>query len=133
MTGEGLPTLHFDQLNVIAHHLHTINTGEDPWTDKTKWPPITDESIRMAINKGLAIPKITRRKAMQTESWTKFHESEWTQLDKYSKQDMFGEPCPHPSEEDTVVLPWVWTYLYKVHPISLEDVEKSRGTCNGGS
>jgi hypothetical protein len=133
MTGEGLPTLHFDQLNVIAHHLHTINTGEDPWTDKTKWPPITDESIRMAINKGLAIPKITRRKAMQTESWTKFRDSEWIQLDKYSNQDMFGEPCPHPSSADTVVLPWVWTYLYKIDPVSLEDVEKSRGTCNGGS
>jgi hypothetical protein len=27
MTGEGLPTLHFDQLNVIAHHLHHISTG----------------------------------------------------------------------------------------------------------
>ena len=70
---------------------------------------------------------------MQTESWTKFRNSEWTQLDKYSNQDMFGKPCPRPSAEDTVVLPWVWTYLYKVDPVSLEDVEKSRGTCNGGS
>jgi hypothetical protein len=29
--------------------------------------------------------------------------------------------------------PWVWTYLYKVDPITLEDVEKSRDTCNGGT
>jgi hypothetical protein len=65
MTGEGLPTLHFDQLNVIAHHLHHITTGDDLWIDKTNWPPIDDASITLAIMKGLAIPKITRRKAMQ--------------------------------------------------------------------
>ena len=58
MTGEGLPTLHFDQLNVIAHHLHHINTGEDLWLDKTTWPPVDDASITLAIMKGLAIPKI---------------------------------------------------------------------------
>jgi hypothetical protein len=38
-----------------------------------------------------------------------------------------------PPEPDTVILPWVWTYLYKVDPITLEDVEKSRGTSNGGT
>jgi hypothetical protein len=32
-SGEGVPTLHFDQLNVIAHHLHAINTGETLWKD----------------------------------------------------------------------------------------------------
>jgi hypothetical protein len=35
MTGEGLPSLHFDQLNVIAHHLHAMRTGHDLWLDKT--------------------------------------------------------------------------------------------------
>jgi hypothetical protein len=46
---------------------------------------------------------------------------------------MFGAPRPHPRDPDTVILPWVWTYLYKVDPITLEDVEKSPGTCNGGT
>lgn len=27
-TSEGVPTLHFDQLNVIAHHPHAMKTGE---------------------------------------------------------------------------------------------------------
>jgi hypothetical protein len=31
MTSDGIPQLHFDQLNVIAHHLHAIRTGEDQW------------------------------------------------------------------------------------------------------
>jgi hypothetical protein len=76
MTGEGLPTLHFDQLNVIAHHLHHISTGEDLWPNKGEWPPIDDASIALAIMTGLAIPKITRRKAMQSTSWPKFRKSE---------------------------------------------------------
>jgi hypothetical protein len=49
MTGEGLPTLHFDQLNVIVHHLHHINTGKDLWPNKEEWPPIDDASIALAI------------------------------------------------------------------------------------
>jgi hypothetical protein len=133
MTGEGLPTLDFDQLNVIAHHLHHISTGEDLWPNKGEWPPIDDASIALAIMKGLAIPKITRRKPMQSTSWPQFCKSEWKQLITYDKQIMFGAPCPCPPDPNTVILPWVWTYLYKVDPITLEDVEKSRGTCNGGT
>ena len=48
---------------------------------------------------------------------------------------MFGEPCLDPRWQGQLVtvLPWVWTYLYKVDPITLEDVEKSRGTYNGNT
>jgi Reverse transcriptase (RNA-dependent DNA polymerase) len=47
---------------------------------------------------------------------------------------MFGNPCPRPSHDlDCVELPWVWTYLLKLDPVSLESLEKSCGTCNGGS
>jgi hypothetical protein len=133
MTGKGLPTLHFDQLNVIAHHLHHITMGEDLWIDKTNWIPIDDASITLAIMKGRAFPKITRRKAMQSASCPKFRSSEWTQLSKYDKQTMFGQPCPRLPDPNTVILPWVWTYFYKIDPVTLEDVKKSRGTCNGGT
>lgn len=131
--GDGIPMLHFDQLNVIAHHLHHITTGEDPWknhTDRTLWPDITDESIDIAINKGIAIPTLTRRKAQQQQNWSKFLSSEWTQLDKYDKQGMFGQPCAPPP--GATVLPWVWTYIMKIDPLTNEKVEKARGTCNGG-
>ena len=30
------------------------------------------------------------------------------------------------------MLPWVWSYLYKTNPVTLEKEEKARGTCNGG-
>ena len=72
-TSEGIPTLNFDQLNVITHHLQAIqNNSTKSWTDTTNWPPITEESINLAIMKGLAIPKLTRRKAKQLKEWTKF-------------------------------------------------------------
>ena len=55
MGGEGVPTLQEDQLNVIAHHLHEINTKEDLWPNKEEWPHLMDSSeilpIQMKINK----------------------------------------------------------------------------------
>ena len=46
---------------------------------------------------------------------------------------MFGKPCPRPPYKSlAIILPWVWTYLFKINPMTLDDDEKSRGTCNGG-
>ncbi len=111
---------------MIAHHLHAINHGEDQWEDKTQWPPISDKSTALAIFKGLAIPKLTHRKLQQFPAWDKFQTSEWKQINVYHKQGMFGQPCDKP--KDAIVLPWIWSYLYKVDPILLQDVAKSRGT-----
>jgi hypothetical protein len=143
MTSDGIPQLHFDQLNVIAHHLHAIKTGEDQWQQKENikrtgdddayaWPPISAEAIDEAVIKGLAIPKLSRRKLKDTEKWPRWRQQEWGQLTKYDLQEMFGKPIPRPLDRDTVILPWVWTYLHKIDPNSLEEVEKARGTCNGG-
>jgi len=82
MNGEGLPTMAFDQLNVVAHHLSAIEQ-ETPhsWDSSQLWPPIRDEDIPSIIHKGLALPKLTRRKLQQDSTdWPKFQESEWTQL-----------------------------------------------------
>jgi hypothetical protein len=133
-SSEGVPTLQFDQMNVIAHHLHAIRTGETLWNDPLSWPPVSDEALELAIKKGIALPKLSRRKAKELQEWPEFLKSEWSQLNKYQKQGMFGEPCPRPPKgSKSVVLPWVWTYLFKLNPLSLEDDAKSRGTCNGGS
>jgi len=86
-TSEGVPTIHFDQLNVIAHHLHAIKTGETLWDDPLTWPPITDESIDLAILKGLAMPKLSRRKAKTLDEWPEFLKSEWNQLNKYQNKE----------------------------------------------
>ena len=143
MTSDGIPQLHFDQLNVIAHHLHAIRTGEDQWKQKENikrtgdndaymWPPISAEAIEEAVIKGLAIPKLSRNKLKEEDSWPVWRQQEWGQLTKYDKQSMFGEPRPRSLDRDGIVLPWVWTYLHKLDPNSLQEVEKARGTCNGG-
>lgn len=143
LTSDGIPQLHFDQLNVIAHHLHTIRTGEDLWKQKENirltgdddlyaWPPISAEAIEEAVVKGLAIPKLSQKKLINTEEWPTWRASEWGQLTKYDNQIMFGTPCLRPRDDDSVILPWVWTYLHKIDPNTLEEVVKTRGTCNGG-
>jgi hypothetical protein len=129
-SGEGVPTLHFHQLNVIAN----INTGETIWTDPLTCPPISDKSLALAICQGIALPKLSHKRAQSFEEWPSFLKSEWSQLDRYKKQGMFGEPCSRPSYDlDCVVLPWVWTYLFKLDPLTLESMEKSRRTCNRGT
>ena len=134
MTSDGIPQLHFDQLNVIAHHLHPIETGEDQWNQRENTRCTGDNDAyawpQEAVIKGLAIPKLSRNKLKDTEKWPKWREQEWGKLTKYDKQEMFGAPIPRPIDRDTVILPWVWTYLHKIDPNSLEEVEKARGTCN---
>ena len=55
MSDEGVPTLQADHLNVIAHHLHEINTNGDLWPNKENWPHLMDSleilPIQMNVNK----------------------------------------------------------------------------------
>ena len=87
-TSEGIPQMHFDQLNVVAHHLHTMKTQEDQWNqlentwltgdnDANVWPPISAEAITEAATKGLAMPKLSRKKLKDAETWPKWRKQEW--------------------------------------------------------
>ena len=42
MSGEGIPLLQADQLNEIAHHIHSTFTGKDLWPKKQNWPQKLD-------------------------------------------------------------------------------------------
>ena len=132
-TGDGIPIMHFDQLHVVAQHIHQIRTGEDVNMDTIEWPEISHESLSIAKKKGMNIPKLTRRKIMESEDAAAFKKSEWKQLNRYHGQGMFGEPCPDPRQSgiNATVLDWVWSYLYKVDPVTLEETPKARATCNG--
>jgi hypothetical protein len=66
MSGNGLRTLQFDQLNVITHHLNAINQDGSAWKDPTKWPPLDTNNIIAAVHKGLALPKLSRRRLLDT-------------------------------------------------------------------
>ena len=132
-TAEGVPQLHFDQLNAIAHHLHAIRNNIHNWEPLTPCPTDDDAEHYATINNIVPV-KLTRRIVKQKEDWTQWEQSEFKQHDAYEAQDMFGPPIPPPKHYDEkgnrvniTILPFVWTYLYKDG-----NKQKARGTCNGG-
>ena len=134
MADHGIPQLHLDQLNVIAHHLDAIKQDRTTsWPGlPTDMPPLDEDDIIAAIFKGFAIPRMTRRTVMSGPDAAKWRKTEWTQLSKYLNQGMFGEPCSRPTDPNAVILPFVWTYVHKIDPLTNDTVEKARATCNGG-
>jgi hypothetical protein len=90
MSGEGVPTLQSNQLNVIAHHLNSINNEEDIWVDKMDWPQQID--LVDSIKEKVKINIMKRNKLKLTPEWDDFLKLEWKQLDRYAKVGMFGDP-----------------------------------------
>ena len=78
MSGQGVPTLQTDQLNVITHHIHTMTTQQDLWEDKTEWPVQLDSQEYIDLQ--LKISKLTRRRLQGTDEWEQFRKSEWKEL-----------------------------------------------------
>jgi hypothetical protein len=115
-------------LNVIAHHLNSINNEEDIWVDKTEWPQSIDSEE--AIKEKVRVNVMKRNKLKQTPEWDAFHKSEWKQLDRNAKVGMFGDPVK--ADPWMTILPWVWSYVNKEFPLTGDTIGKSRGTCNGG-
>jgi hypothetical protein len=103
MSGEGVPTLQSDQLNVIAHHLNSINNEEDIWVEKTEWPQSID--LEEAIKEKVRVNVMKTNKLKLTPEWDAFFKSEWKQLDRYAKVGMFGEPIK--ADPWMTILPWV--------------------------
>jgi hypothetical protein len=38
---------------------------------------------------------------------------------------MFGDPCLRPTDFNAVILPFAWTHVHKIDPMTMEIVEKS--------
>ena len=91
-SGEGIPTLQINQMNVIAHHNHSIRMKQYLWpqNDQTKWPINIDspESIEQQIQ----IAKLQQQKLKLQADWNGFLQSEWKQLGIYNDVGMFGDP-----------------------------------------
>ena len=78
----------------------------------------------------ISVNKLRRKTLKDTLEWDSFLKSEWKQLDRYEIAGVFGEPVQ--MEQWMILLPWVWTYLYKEDPITVIDEARARKTCNGG-
>ena len=55
--------------------------------------------------------KLTREKLLKSDYWNDWQNSEYTQLDQYDAQGMFGDPVP--VADKGVVFNLVWTYNIK--------------------
>ena len=116
----GVPQIHFDQLNVIAHHLHEL-----------KGHPLSDcnnEHFNICIpkiNKVESTPRFTRRYLKQQKDWNEWLNAEFKQHDDYEQQDMFGSPCWLPKGAN--VLPFYWDYKRK----AISGEYKARCVVNG--
>ena len=106
-SGEGVPTLQADQLNVIAHHLNQINTNVDLWPNKSDWPQLLN-SLEILPTQ-LKVNKLRRKLLIDMLEGDNFLKSEWKQLNRYKDAGMFGDPVQ--ADNWMTVLPWVWTYL----------------------
>ena len=143
MTGQGIPQLHFDQMNYLGYVMDWLQTGEPAWNLEETTSPMEQitpkhgqEHPSATICKAKVKKARYRRKQLkETEHWEEFKKSEFNQLNKYHKQGMFGTPIPRPqpTPEDPkpMVLQWVWDYSFKLDPVKLTEHPKSRGTCNG--
>ena len=127
MSDQGVPTFQ-TVLNVITHHIHTMTTQQNFWEDKTDWPVQLDS--QESIDLQMKISKLTRCRLQGTDEWDAFHKSEWKQLNRYDKTEMFGTPIRF--EEGMIDLPWAWTYIFKENGLTGDAEAKSCGTCNGG-
>jgi hypothetical protein len=78
MSGEGVPTLQSDQLNVIAHHLNGINNEEDNiWVIKMEWPQQIDpaESIKEKVK--INLMKQSKVKLTGFRLWRQYWRHFW--------------------------------------------------------
>ena len=104
---------------------------QDLWPDKdpNNWPMNIDS--HESIEEQIRIAKLQRRKLKLQDDWNGFCLSEWKQLNRYHDVGMFGDPVKR--KFGMVILPWVWTYMYKDTKGEInKDATKSQGTCNGG-
>ena len=130
-TTQGLPQMHFDQLQTVAHHLNCIKYGDDYnlYEDQDE-----DAIVMKAIAEGIIPRKFTRRVLKQRDDWHTWEQSEWKQLSSYQKQTcsgiLFRNLVPKKDKQgklkNPTVLQFVWTYLFKNGT-----TPKSRGTFNG--
>ena len=116
----GVPQIHFDQLNVIANHLHELKGNQLPDCNNGH----TSTSIP-TISKAQSTPRFTRRFLKQQKDWDEWLNAEFKQHDDYEQQNMFGSPCWLPKGAN--VLPFYWDYKRK----AISGQYKARCVVNG--
>ena len=126
----GIPQINSDQLN---HRYAFDNVGTMTQEEFDSWFACLPRCLYDLIDDGGVINmvtvanKLTRRILRQQDDWDEWNSSEFTQLDQYATQNMFGEPCP--VTKTSAVFNLIWTYVIK----ELDGRKKARCTCDGST
>jgi hypothetical protein len=126
----GIPQINSDQLNhrYSFTNIDVMSQEEfDVWFARLPWCmyDLVDEGD--VTNIVTVANKLTRRILLQQDDWEDWKQSEFTQLDQYATQHMFGEPCP--MTKKFAVFNLIWTYVIK----ELDGRKKARCTCDGST
>ncbi|KAL7526038.1 hypothetical protein ACHAXR_001283, partial [Thalassiosira sp. AJA248-18] len=127
LTNKGIPQVNLDQLNprlMLHEHLDSLNLPATPIVASRKCDIRFDGHVFNFISLAM---KLTRGKLLKTDDWDIWQRSEWTQLEQYEKQGMFGTPTRVDSAG--AVFNLVWTYVIK----ELDKRKKARCTCDGST
>jgi hypothetical protein len=126
----GIPQINADQLN----HRHSFDRVDVMTQDEfDRWFISLPRELYTVVESGgvhnmtWESNKLTRRILLEQPDWHEWAESEFQQLDQYSKQHMFGQPCPVTTKE--AVFHLIWTYVVK----ELDGRKKARCTCDGST
>ncbi|KAL9185818.1 hypothetical protein ACHAXT_003595 [Thalassiosira profunda] len=139
LTNDGIPQVNVDQLN--PRHLfrdgpvRELNAPSPlSFPPPDVGPPAAAAAYLRAFDDGgvtnlvCRSHKLTRGKLLRGKHWSDWQHSEWTQLDQYEKQGMFGQPTKV-AKDDGAIFNLVWTYVEKV----LDKRKKARCTCDGST
>jgi len=126
----GIPQINADQLN----HRHSFDHIDVMTQDEfDRWFASLPRCLYDVVESGGVhnmiwdSNKLTRRILLEQPDWDEWAASEFTQLDQYARQNMFGAPCPVTKKE--AVFHLIWTYVVK----ELDGRKKARCTCDGST
>jgi hypothetical protein len=126
----GIPQLYFDQLNVIAKHLHDIKHEDNSIIRSLQLsgntPTDTDTVEQMNTDTPEGGQFFTKKELQKRPDWKEWQDSIYKMLDQYQGQGMFSEPLPLPKHSNALHMHWV--YFLKIC-----GTHKARMVCNGSS
>ncbi len=108
----GIPQLYFDQLNIIAKHLKSINQDEQSTIWSLQQPSSNDTmSAPQTTDNPDAGQFFTKKELQKCQDWNEWQQSIYKMLDQYQGQRMFSDPVPLPKEKKC--FRYAWGVLFK--------------------
>jgi hypothetical protein len=122
ISNDGIPQVNIDQLNPC----NLFSEFEIPTL------PVAQQIGQLSFDGDVfnyisRAMRLTRGKLIKTPEWGEWQQSEYTMLDQYENQGLFGAPVAVTST--ATVFNLVWTYVVK----ELDKPKKACSTCDGSS